>query len=514
MAFVYRSQRSVSQSPSHSSPLGPGSYLGQPQYRPIHAYAPFTSTTERELTVKLSGNVTPGPGAYQAALLSSRSAGGTDQFGRLKPTSAFASRQSRFKALQNAELPGPGSYAVSRSLSKPRKKATNKESPQLNFLRLPTAPSIPAKSQAFGYDETPTGELVMQKNPEKGFAGTPKDCVGPGHYSCKPPQEIWGKLGPAWDRSKRTDLLQDATATGTDLGPGTYSPLSPLPPPRLHPSAVFQSSTKRTSYIPSFGPPPEVDFMDDPPVPSEIPGPGYYCGPDVQSSFRLQSVPNRMQFFGSRVNRFALNRGDNYPEIGPGSYKSDTGVKRGYSNKVPFDSSNQRFREDFDSNLGPGSYRSIQFLDEARKKAWGRQGIFGTTEKRFVSTGRKDIPGPGYYSSENRLGTHNSALKKPLSVFQSKVKRDQASNITAPAPGQYEVKSEFRPKGNKTVRGRSQLAVVETESDAGFNAKSPRFPVDSKSEDRLGPGRYTPKLVKDLKPNNKKSLVLPQVRHR
>lgn len=510
MAFVSRTERALSQSPTHSPSLGPGAYLGQPQYKPNHGYAPFSSTTERPLGLKLPAHPTPGPGAYVAPLLSTKSAGNTDQFGRVKPTSSFASRQSRFKAHNNGAAPGPGAYVLDRSWSKPKKQPAKTESQQGNWLRLPSAPSIPAQNQAFGYDETDTGELIMQKNPEKGFAGTPKDCVGPGQYYTKAANEIWGKVGPAWDRSERKNLLLEPTSTSKDLGPGAYTPSKGPFNTKIRPNAVFQSGTKRASYIPIYGRErtlPEESVIEES-TEDAVPGPGTYCGPDALSSFRLRCVPDKLQFFGSRVSRFRLKLMGN-PGLGPGSYTPPPASKRSLSTKVPFATSDVRFQDREEELPGPGSYRARQFVEEIRSKVWGKQGIFGTTEKRFVNT-IKRTPGPGYYPSEHRIGMNNSAVHKPLSVFQSRIKRELPIQKDLPAPGQYDLPSSFDLK-SRPQRGRSQLAALVDSSEAGFSTRSPRFPTDSHSEERLGPGLYTPKLNQALRPVNRKNRALPQV---
>ena len=40
-----------------------------------------------------------------------------------------------------------------------------------NFKRVPTAPSVPARTQSYGYEEATDGSLVMQKAPDVGHTG-------------------------------------------------------------------------------------------------------------------------------------------------------------------------------------------------------------------------------------------------------------------------------------------------------------------------------------------------------
>jgi hypothetical protein len=53
---------------------------------------------------------------------------------------------------------------------------------------------------------------------------------------------------------------------------------------------------------------------------------------------------------------------------------------------VPFSTSNQRFAESNPSITvpGPGSYQAKTIVENMQKKTWGKQGVFGSTEKRFV----------------------------------------------------------------------------------------------------------------------------------
>lgn len=396
----------------------------------------------------------------------------------------------------------------------------------LNWLRLPSAPSIPAPKQAFGYDETKSGELVMQKNPEKVFDGTKEDCVGPGHYEVRYPYDQ-GK-GPTWGRSKGGRGLSPQPSTSPDIGPGSYNQLpgSLAPMYKFQQSAVFHSATKRPAFVPTAGKSvaetstsEDFDVVED----GSIPGPGFYYDPQKMTEFRVKQVPERLQFFGSTAARFNYRHGGNR-SVGPGSYSTASKTAPTVARqilKAPFASTDMRFpagKEKVEATPGPGSYKDLQFMDDVKKKAWGRQGVFGTTEKRFAIVQQvESTPGPGYYPSDldKRIGMHNSAHHKPLSVFQSKSKRTgEVIKLAGPAPGQYDVLSGFeRRKGNVAV-GNNPLVAGMGEvrrKEAGFDAKSQRFPVVSMSLDSLGPGAYNPKLPQDLHVENQKSVFLPQV---
>ena len=47
---------------------------------------------------------------------------------------------------------------------------------------------------------------------------------------------------------------------------------------------------------------------------------------------------------------------------------------------------------------GPGSYVAHTLIDSMAKKPWGKNGVFGSTERRFVPASGANgvvIPGPG-----------------------------------------------------------------------------------------------------------------------
>ena len=43
---------------------------------------------------------------------------------------------------------------------------------------MPTAPSVPVRGQSYGYEESGTGELILQKPPTEGHTGLGADTVG------------------------------------------------------------------------------------------------------------------------------------------------------------------------------------------------------------------------------------------------------------------------------------------------------------------------------------------------
>ena len=84
-----------------------------------------------------------------------------------------------------------------------------------------------------------------------------------------------------------------------------------------------------------------------------------------------------------------------------------------------------RFNEKNQQTLvpGPGSYQSKTLIENLQKKTWGKQGVFGSTEKRFVAAQTLMTPGPGLYKperSQNALDKKNEAnIKRSSSMFIS-----------------------------------------------------------------------------------------------
>lgn len=71
---------------------------------------------------------------------------------------------------------------------------------RVNYARSPSAPSIPNRHQSYGYEEDPSGKLVMQKSPERIHTGAKLDTVGPGEYELAG-SPLKGKA-PTWANSK------------------------------------------------------------------------------------------------------------------------------------------------------------------------------------------------------------------------------------------------------------------------------------------------------------------------
>ena len=245
MAFVARTTRDsnrVGFALQAGGDLGPGSYSIPTSLRTAKpAFTAFGSTTGRSnLGAAGSGVafVTPGPGSYR-----------TPGIGvvRRQRNSMYRSKQSRFgsNTKKNKNAPGPGSYSVKSSFKVSRKKMLPQVSRQdqntnglgsglgsapVTWVRVASAPSIPAPSQSYGYEEGKYGELIMQKAPTNGFSGKRGDQAGPGAYNIR--TELGGKKVRSvdWARSQttRTDFTRNS---GDAPGPGQYQNMQPQTDP-------------------------------------------------------------------------------------------------------------------------------------------------------------------------------------------------------------------------------------------------------------------------------------------
>ena len=471
MAFVSRSERKLLTHDTLS--VGPGAYTSDQNPRPPPSFAPFSSTSSRDISKTFGKNFNPGPGTY--TIPSVQSTGSLDHRGYVKYSPPFASHNERFVAKDTEPSPGPGSYLAIDSWNQPR--PPPKSIIGVNWARIPSAPSIPGTHQSHGYDQTETGELVMQKGPEIVHSGGKNDCVGPGHYRV---QEKQKSTGPKWHKSKSHREIYSKPTTGPGLGPGSYteSKTSIAPMYKLKQNAVFATKTTRETGPATISP-----------------GPGSYAI-DKITAFAKKKLPNSLQNFGSTTNRF--QESFRQYDVGPGYYSvpSHPGPVSQNGTKAPFCSTNNRFQYKTNTNPGPGTYEEVLLENNSRGRT---QGVFGSTQERFGKKGSEEYetPGPGHYKPEavKRSGAHNSAGKKQNAVFSSKVKRGEiCKESSGPPPGAYEVGSAFVKNKTQPVLIHPILSKVnhfQTDNNVGFASSTERFSADGRGVMEVpGPGHY------------------------
>ena len=131
----------------------------------------------------------------------------------------------------------------------------------------------------------------------------------------------------------------------------------------------------------------------------DAPGPGEYTSPYTNSAFLQRQRPEVMQYFGSTVERFPEDKSRTNPTIvGPGTYSIESlGIldqKRSKKKKnIAFATSDKRFKQEQVNEVipGPGTYKAKGIVENLSKKQWGKQGVFGCTEKRFSQAGPQNV---------------------------------------------------------------------------------------------------------------------------
>jgi hypothetical protein len=471
MAFVNKSERKFEYTQSNSTAIGPGAYLGQAEYKKSQSTAPFLTTTQRMNEDSLRG-YSPGPGSYNPPEKHQRTL--KDSTLRIP----FTSRSERFSSKSSTLIPGPGSYNISTSYSKKRSRGAPRYSQPLVFYRTPSVPSIPTNQESSGYHPMKDGNLIrlfdneMFMKSKESISNTNKKKEGNKSNPSK---------GTAWGKSKSKRVVDMKMATGNAIGPGSYNPTAGTlgATYKVKPSSMFASSSKRACQVPlSY----RENISDSESGEEGSPGPGFYYDPDLQTGFRSKTVPKDNQCFSSKSMRF---RQKETTKVGPGYYESglqsQTSLKPGLS-KAPFSSTNIRFKNNYEMNPGPGYYELDHSMLESERKALGRHGAFGITEKRFSSTKRSETPGPGFYppDSYKKIGLVPTIENKPSSMFLSKSKRDlqapQEKNAS-PAPGSYETAQTIGMKKSVSTGNlyASIMKLDRNKKKVGFNAQTDRF---------------------------------------
>eukprot|EP00949_MAST-11_sp_MAST-11-sp1_P003801 g3801.t1 len=300
--------------------------------------------------------------------------------------------KSSFKKVQGRQRHPPTTVAAEPSMTAP-----------VTWVRVASAPSIPAPAQSYGYEEGDHGELIMQKPPSLGHSGKAGDVVGPGEYSLG--SSIETKKGVDWARSRstRTDFTKN---TGAGPSPADYdttgSARNNIMQLEPRPTASFASKVERVKTVKSK---------------HAMPGPGHYGAPRT-GNFEPKRVPESMQFFGSTSRRFgSMGRNGQTPGPGgPGAYdvmrtssfagdaasRSRAARSSRHRSSVGFASTSTRFGGGITAgesqfSPAPGVYEMPSMVDEVKKKMSSRTGVFGSTTRRFATFGTGDndaAPGP------------------------------------------------------------------------------------------------------------------------
>ncbi|KAJ8613947.1 hypothetical protein CTAYLR_008786 [Chrysophaeum taylorii] len=448
--------------------LGPGSYQSE-KYGSIERQKPIAGGFGRgDRPVPFEGSAAgAGPGSYD---LGSSLAESTQSH------VAFKSRTQRQVGEKGTETPGPGSYLQQHSLESSEKKTRSKQQQQQQWSweRVPTAPSIPTRKERFGYDEGPSGELILQEEANRGYDGVVESAAGPAdyepriEYTKKGTRAVdFGKGGGhqfATERVKSLLELEDERLRA--LPPGaqychessafggrtaTKDPVTKDGKPRK--SAVFSSTVERTKDVPA----------------EASPGPGSYeCRNEEQ-----QQPKEQKHHFGSTAPRF-VDRAARRCDPGPGTYtivsewrpRRSRGRRKRGDEILGFDSTETRFRASRSRDQhesGPGS----SFFASASK----RDLLPGAPTKTSLgSSAAAAAPPPGAYE----VGVDWTKNVKGVAKLSSGTStKDRTPTTNSVGPGSYDI-----PPTIRVAMPRKQLTTA------------PRFPEASSEDEGPGPGAY------------------------
>lgn len=525
--FVSRAARGSIDAKAATSEVGPGDYeLSSPTRRGgVPAAVPFNNSSERNLLENTGMSAfTPGPGAYETTHAQDVLA--TMHILPSGFTANFASGTSRLAQDTSTRkiVPGPGAYQDGNVWVKPRYKAAESKQ-RIVFDRAPTAPSIPAGHQSYGYEEGERGHLVMQKPAEPIHTGVGRDTVGPGAYELRgrhpgspaAKATTWGK-----DNAKRGMIYKKDVP-----GPGTYNIDRSVVPRSQSSPVIVQVNGVDVQFGGTAG---TAQFVSKVPLASQrqvtggTPGPGAYQtmtdGPVKSKSAVAQQAFGTISKRSFEVDPIKSHSAPTFFQTpGPGSYESANqkgsfgfqGNK--YAEPLPFSSTSSRFADKDNGVPGPGGYRPEDTLglarqQEARVAAASRTGVFGgsATADRFRPDHKEKEaaagPSPGAYETNKEPSPHRH--RGDTSAFQSKTNRFRAPSAPptsidrSPAFGLVRAP----PKGDAALLGPGTYSVPDpwgkTNRHPGYRSTGLGFGSDSKraspvhhgSVNTPGPGRY------------------------
>lgn len=475
-----RAPRSTNELVSTPFHIGPGTYdvaTADAKRLQLDSYAPFQSLSLRD-NIFSNVNETPGPGQYN---LHKGQRNNTNKGG-----SSLMNKESRFPR-KREEIPGPASYSIPDKENKPNTGQIKISKTRVTFNRKKNAPSIQDPKNAYGFEESQTGELIPQAPPERDAS------LGPAYY---PPGSTefgsqykgvhFGKYS-----SKRTNFISQKDGPG----PGEYD-IEPVQVDIEHYHMKNLAEKKAELNVPRY-----AEALVKHNEKESIPGPGKYetrrlfddnqiREPDI---FGLE--PDRPPF-GVQTKRFGNAK---TVQPGPGAYnehRTSLNVlnKLAGLKKTPFLQSSTRF--DLDdlykarSAPGPGQYRFNGFSEEIMKKALieaNRKPAFGQSAMRKFNLTKKEefnTPGPAQYQIREK--TYKPRRENATANFASGTKVHEIQIEDTPGPTAYDVPKAYENMINSRREApRNKNALKRQES---FNVVARRDNVVTNTDP--GPGAY------------------------
>jgi hypothetical protein len=499
--------------------LGPGSYdPNMPDFKPRAGVAPFGSTSER---ITIDCAFTPGPGAYDPDVRPQRNSS------HLKPSSQFASKEHRMgrESMKppGYDVPGPGSYSgeLVKDYVAPKAARTLHSGTGINWVKVATAPSIPARGQSYGYKEGSYGELVQQPVPYDGYTGAGSDKPGPGHYNATDIVTRHGIKGSSIEMSRIPGRGEVPNIVRGNMGPAASNPgPGSYDVDRAATSHVLRGGVMAKKQTSAFS-----STTNRAPLSTNMygPGPGAYKPSSTFKSLRehLAANPDTFHAFGSS----GLNPRSEAKRLdvpGPGSYTQTVIPKPpvdGVQKSAAFASNIDRFATPPSIGPGPGGYDNANptLVDDLKHRVSGKFGAFGSTSARLPADIPPTAPPPGTYNPKSDVKIADLRRRDKRSpAFRSSGDRDDPSHKTQGAPTFYDVKYDW-PKpttNNPAIAGTvprlhqpkrdevpgpgkypaqnylSDKARTTTHSGPSVWSKADRF--SGGASDVPGPGAYNP----------------------
>eukprot|EP00755_Sulcionema_specki_P019498 Sspe_Gene.69630::Locus_41054_Transcript_1_3_Confidence_0.500_Length_1796::g.69630::m.69630 len=465
--------------------VGPGSYKEKEvNIKGVaHSVAPFSSSVERNTLTTQVSLQTPGPGYYDYS-------SGKATMTTAKGSSQFASKTTRLlsdiEIPKKALTPGPGSYEKTSSIkvvpTQPPAGPAGRQK-AINWIKVATAPSIPAPSQSYGYEEGTHGELIQGRPPATGHAGKGCDTAGPGEY--EPRDDVTRrKITYATDfgkckTSRENEVPKEVAARP---GPGSYDvnggcfAKCQTTEDEAKASCVFASSTFR-------------NFIDK--RAAELPGPGTYSLKSTfesRADFLGRNQGELNQAFGTTVST-KTDRVEAQP--GPGQYT----VKSDFDKPKPkwevshgaFISTSSRFEDVKTTNKqtpGPGYYQEANernsLVSKLHRRVAGRYGVFGSTAQRFPVQKPQITTGPGSYDPKDNVNPAEIRRRDlRTSAFVSNIDRMTKPKEETPGVGEYD-----------TAKAITWLKPSVSQNHKNFITTEPRFKPMKPDTYTPGPGEY------------------------
>lgn len=456
-------------------------------------------------------------------------------------TSGFKSRSKRFDDFK--EDPGPGPYVPKSSLVHPVPVFPQPARPEVIPVRPAVPPSIPAKSQAHGYEITPDG-VRPQPPVIPGYSGVSGDTVGPGDYNPRVDFKFRSAPKTSFPKDPERTELDKVLSKRSDIpGPGYYSSLSAfdlagsdspmdtdflvhLNAAKKRQLSVFESKTSRSSFQQ------EIERK------RSQPGPGDYV---IPSTIVVKQKPPAVQCFATSGERFK----DEQPRsmrlhTAPGSYnviasdfdqaklkimrRKKMVQRSSWAQHVGFASTTNRFQDKDINEIPPSTlYTPKVSLADTLPRPNVRAGAFGSKARRFPET--RDKPQATAEQIKERelnqdiarylakqatpthmgygaLGTAGSSMD---SMTGPRTPKPTFSSIFAPP-------SESRLRPVKTPPGPAPGAYELTpawNTAKGVLPMVPKTTHSKKVEETLpGPGTYSPPPAFGTKNKNRKNVMI------